>query len=89
VRVEVAADREDAPIAVLEALMAAARPALDGDDLLGPAPLLRLRGRTRAQLLVKTRKPARAGGVLGDLVARQTRALRKAGAQVVIDVDPQ
>jgi primosomal protein N' (replication factor Y) (superfamily II helicase) len=89
VRVEVASEREDAPLAALDALAEAARPALVGDDLLGPAPLLRLRGRTRAQLLVKTLKPARAGSVLAGLVARQGRSLRKAGAQVVIDVDPQ
>jgi primosomal protein N' (replication factor Y) len=89
VRVEMAAEREDVPLAALDALAAAARPALAGDDLLGPAPLLRLRGRARAQLLVKTTRPGRAGPVLADLVARQGRALRKAGAQVVIDVDPQ
>ena len=61
VRVEVAAERPDAPLAALDALAEAARPQLDGDDLLGPAPLLRLRGRARAQLLVKTVRPARAG----------------------------
>ena len=32
-----------------------------GDELLGPAPLFRVRGRERAQLLVKTLRPARAG----------------------------
>jgi primosomal protein N' (replication factor Y) (superfamily II helicase) len=89
VRVEVAAARPDAPIAALDALAAAARSELVGDDLLGPAPLLRLRGRARAGLLVKTTRPARAGSVLAGLVARQGRSLRRAGAQVVIDVDPQ
>jgi primosomal protein N' (replication factor Y) (superfamily II helicase) len=89
VRVEVAAERPDAPIAALDALAEAARPELVGDDLLGPAPLLRLRGRARAQLLVKTVRPGRAGSVLAGLVARQGRSLSRAGAQVVIDVDPQ
>ena len=89
VRVEVAAARPDAPMAALDALAQAARSELAGDDLLGPAPLLRLRGRARAQLLVKTTRPARAGSVLAGLVARQGRSLRRAGAQVVIDVDPQ
>jgi primosomal protein N' (replication factor Y) (superfamily II helicase) len=89
VRVEVAAERPDAPLAALDALADAARPELEGDDLLGPAPLLRLRGRARAQLLVKTSRPGRAGSVLAGLVARQGRSLRRAGAQVVIDVDPQ
>ena len=89
VRVEVAAERPDAPTAALDALAEAARPELVGDDLLGPAPLLRLRGRARAQLLVKTVRPGRAGSVLAGLVARQGRSLSRAGAQVVIDVDPQ
>ncbi len=39
VRVEVAAERPDAPLAALDALAEAARPELAGDDLLGPAPL--------------------------------------------------
>jgi primosomal protein N' (replication factor Y) (superfamily II helicase) len=62
---------------------------LPGDDLLGPAPLFRVRGRERAQLIVKTLRPARAGSVLAELVARQGRALRRAGASAVVDVDPQ
>ena len=40
-------------------------PALPGDELLGPAPLFRVRGRERAQLLVKTLRPARAGSAAG------------------------
>ena len=55
----------------------------------GPAPLFRLRGRERAQLLVKTLRPARAGSLLAELVARQGRALRGAEASAVVDVDPQ
>ena len=41
------------------ALAAAARPALEGDAVLGPAPLHRLRDRARVHLLVKTSQPRR------------------------------
>ncbi len=67
------------------------RGALDGPDsrLLGPAPLLRLRGRHRAQLLAKTDSPrafaSRAAGVL----ARAAPAMRRDGLSAVVDVDPQ
>ena len=88
-RVEVAAPGAGVPEDALTALRAAAGPALDGDDLLGPAPLFRVRDRWRGQLLVKTARPARAAAVLGDVVARQGRALRRAGASAVVDVDPQ
>ena len=61
VRIVVAGPEPDAPMRALEELKAA----LGGDELLGPAPLLRLRGRHRAQLVAKTDRPgalaARAG----------------------------
>jgi primosomal protein N' (replication factor Y) len=89
VRVEVAAGQPGAAMEALAALRAAAEPVLPGDELLGPAPLFRVRGRERAQLLVKTLRPARAGSTLAELVARQGRALRNADASAVVDVDPQ
>jgi hypothetical protein len=48
-----------------------------------------VRGRERAQLIVKTLRPSRAGSLLAELVARQGRALRRADASAVVDVDPQ
>lgn len=85
VRIVVSGREPEAPIRALEELKAA----LGGDELLGPAPLLRLRGRHRAQLVAKTERP-------GTLAARAARALsaaapamRKAGLTVVVDVDPQ
>jgi primosomal protein N' (replication factor Y) len=89
VRVEVAAGQPGAAMEALSALRAAAESALPGDELLGPAPLFRVRRRERAQLLVKTLRPARAGSLLAELVARQGRALRRADASAVVDVDPQ
>jgi primosomal protein N' (replication factor Y) len=58
-------------------------------DLLGPAPLLRLRGRHRAQLVAKTDHPGAFAGAAGRLLAAAAPAMRKAGLTAVVDVDPQ
>jgi primosomal protein N' (replication factor Y) len=62
---------------------------LDGADLLGPAPLLRLRGRHRAQLVAKTERPRRVASQAGRLLAAAAPAMRRAGLTAVVDVDPQ
>ena len=59
-------------------------------DLLGPAPLLRLRRRHRAQLIAKTDQPA--GGRRPRRRAARAPprpAMRRAGLTAVVDVDPQ
>jgi primosomal protein N' (replication factor Y) len=89
VRVLVTAPSAPAAERVLRDLADAARPHLAGDDLLGPAPLHRLRGRDRAHLLVKTERARRAAAVLGGLAGAQAAAFRRADATVVVDVDPQ
>ncbi len=89
VRVQVTADSMAVANTVLHRLADAARPALGGDALLGPAPLGRLRGRERAHLIVKTGRARRAAAVLGGLAARDAAAMRRAGATIVVDVDPQ
>jgi primosomal protein N' (replication factor Y) len=61
----------------------------DGIELLGPAPLLRLRGRHRAQLLAKTDNPRRVTGPAGRLLAAATPAMRRDGLAASVDVDPQ
>jgi primosomal protein N' (replication factor Y) (superfamily II helicase) len=58
-------------------------------DLLGPASLLRLRGRHRAQLLAKTEEPRRVAARAAALLAAATPALRRDGLTAVVDVDPQ
>jgi primosomal protein N' (replication factor Y) len=60
-----------------------------GDDLLGPAPLIRLRGRHRAQLVAKTEQPRRISTRAAALLADAAAAMRKAGVTAVVDVDPQ
>jgi primosomal protein N' (replication factor Y) len=59
------------------------------DDVLGPAPLLRLRGRYRAQLVAKTERPRRIAAQAGRLLTAAAPAMRRAGLTAVVDVDPQ
>ena len=60
-----------------------------GADLLGPAPLLRLRGRHRAHLVAKTAEPRRLARRAATLLEAATPALRRDGLSAVVDVDPQ
>jgi len=70
---------------VLEELKAG----LGDAELLGPAPLLRLRGRHRAQLVGKTDRPRALATRAAALLAAAAPAMRRAGLAVVVDVDPQ
>ncbi len=58
-------------------------------ELLGPAPVLRLRGRYRAQLIVKTTQPRSVARRASTLLAAAARTMRRDGLTVVVDVDPQ
>ena len=62
---------------------------ISGAELLGPAPLLRLRGRYRAQLVAKTEQPRRIASQAAHLLAAAAPAMRRAGLTAVVDVDPQ
>ena len=55
----------------------------------GPAPLLRLRGRHRAQLVGKTDRPRALATRAAALLAAAAPAMRRAGLTAVVDVDPQ
>jgi primosomal protein N' (replication factor Y) len=65
------------------------RAGLPGVELLGPAPLLRLRGRHRAQLVAKTDRPRALAARAARLLAAAAPAMRRAGLTAVVDVDPQ
>jgi primosomal protein N' (replication factor Y) len=65
------------------------RAGLGGTDAVGPAPLLRLRGRHRAQLIAKTAEPRRVASTIARLLAAAAPAMRRAGLHAVVDVDPQ
>jgi primosomal protein N' (replication factor Y) len=60
-----------------------------GGDVLGPAPLLRLRGRHRAQLLVKTDRVRPVASRAAQLLAAAAPAMSRAGVRATVDVDPQ
>jgi primosomal protein N' (replication factor Y) (superfamily II helicase) len=89
VRVAVSGPSSALPGRVLGELRAELERAPDGDDLLGPAPLLRLRGRHRAQLLVKTDAPRRVASLTARLLGAAAPAMRRDGLTVLVDVDPQ
>ena len=57
--------------------------------LLGPAPLIRLRGRHRAQLLAKTDSPRAFASRAAAVLASAAPAMRRDGLSAVVDVDPQ
>jgi primosomal protein N' (replication factor Y) (superfamily II helicase) len=61
---------------------------VDG-TVLGPAPLLRLRGRYRAQLVAKTVEPRAFARRAAALLALASPELRRRGLTAVVDVDPQ
>ena len=84
VRIVVAGPEPDAPLQALLEL----KEGLTG-DLLGPAPLLRLRGRYRAQLVAKTGQPRRLAAQASRLLSAGAPAMRRAGLTAVVDVDPQ
>jgi primosomal protein N' (replication factor Y) len=86
VRILVTAPSEAPALKLLQEL----RDGLDGlGDLLGPAPLFRLRGKHRAQLVAKTDKPRRLAAHAAQLLAAAAPAMRRAGLTAVVDVDPQ
>jgi primosomal protein N' len=75
----------ESPLTALREL----KDALGDGELLGPVPILRLRGRHRAQLVAKTERPGALAARAGRLLAAAAPAMRKAGLAVVVDVDPQ
>jgi primosomal protein N' (replication factor Y) len=57
--------------------------------VLGPAPLFRLRGRARSQLVIKATARRPAIDAVGRAVDRVAPAAARRGAAVSVDVDPQ
>jgi primosomal protein N' (replication factor Y) len=71
-----------------EQVLAELKTGLPG-DVLGPAPVLRLRGRFRAQLVAKTDRPRAVASTAARLLAAAAPAMRRHGLTAVVDVDPQ
>jgi primosomal protein N' (replication factor Y) len=57
--------------------------------VLGPAPLFRLRGKARSQLVLKTGRRAEAIASVGGAVERHAPAASRRGISISVDVDPQ
>jgi primosomal protein N' (replication factor Y) len=89
VRVVVSGPSADQPAALLEELRAGLERPARNADLLGPAPLLRLRGRYRAQLLAKTESPRPIAALAARLLSAAAPAMRREGLAASVDVDPQ
>jgi primosomal protein N' (replication factor Y) len=89
VRIVVTGPGQDAPARVLTELRGELKRSDAASDLLGPAPLLRLRGRHRAQLLIKTDAPRRVATLAARLLAAAAPLMRRNGLAVSVDVDPQ
>jgi primosomal protein N' (replication factor Y) len=67
----------------------AARIAAPGSQLLGPAPLFRLRGRERFQLVIKTTGRSNAVRAVGAAVEATSTERDNRGVSFAVDVDPQ
>src|SRR3954454_22956680 len=85
VRIVVAGPAIEPVVRALDELKAG----IKGAELLGPAALLRLRGKHRAQLVAKTTQPRRIASQAAHLLSAAAPAMRRAGLTAVVDVDPQ
>ena len=85
VRIVVAGPAIEPVVRALDELKAGVK----GAELLGPAALLRLRGKHRAQLVGKTPQPRRIASQATHQQTATTPAMRRAGLTAVGDVDPQ
>ncbi len=87
IRVVCSAVEEPLALSTADAIAAELGP-VDG-AVLGPAPLFRLRGRARAQVVVKASDRGAAIAAVGATVERIAPAAARRGANVSVDVDPQ
>ena len=60
-----------------------------GQTVLGPAPLFRLRGRSRSQLVIKCTEREAAVHAVGAAVDECAADAARRGVSVSVDVDPQ
>ena len=87
--IRVVCSASEADLAMRAAAAVAGRARLPDASLLGPAPLFRLRGRERSQLMVKAADRAGAVAAIGEAVAAAASLAECGGAHFSVDVDPQ
>ncbi|HYF27669.1 MAG TPA: primosomal protein N' [Baekduia sp.] len=85
IRIVCSSPRADAA----QAAAAAAKERLDGVPALGPAPLFRLRGRERSQVVVKAAERERAIAAVDAAVQAVARLKAHSEVAFSVDVDPQ
>jgi primosomal protein N' (replication factor Y) len=87
----VASSPEPAPARAAAAAVADGVRGATGErtEVLGPAPLFRLRGRERWQVVLKTAERARAVTATGRAVEAAARARAHRAVAFSVDVDPQ
>jgi primosomal protein N' (replication factor Y) (superfamily II helicase) len=59
------------------------------ETVLGPAPLFRLRGRSRSQIVIKCRDRPATVRAVGSAVDQCAADAQRRGVSVSVDVDPQ
>ncbi len=87
IRVICSSPQPDHALAIATALRDAI--ALPRNAVLGPAPLFRLRGQARSQLVIRTGERAAAIAAIGAAVQGQAATASKRGVSLSVDVDPQ
>jgi primosomal protein N' (replication factor Y) len=80
---------QDAAPARAAAQVVADGAGVEGAEVLGPAPLFRLRGRERFQVVVKARRREAAIAAVSDAVSSAARDRAHRGVNFSVDVDPQ
>jgi primosomal protein N' (replication factor Y) len=84
------AEAPGAALAAALAMAGALREGAPGDaQVLGPAPLFRLRGRERAQVVVKAGDRSAAIALVRGVVDRLAGDRTHKGVSLSVDVDPQ
>jgi len=90
VRIELSGREEERIRAAADELRDQLVPQLpDSTELLGPAPMLRIRDLHRRQLLLKAKRRDETVSAVGDAVEALAAARRLRSASVSVDVDPQ
>ena len=87
--IRVVCSAEDPADALSVAAELKAEIAPPGAAVLGPAPLFRLRGRARSQLVIKATDRAAAIAIVGSAVDTMSRTSPTKGVNVSVDVDPR
>ncbi|MEA2186303.1 MAG: hypothetical protein QOK16_1314, partial [Solirubrobacteraceae bacterium] len=88
IRIVCSAERTPAVTGAAQALRARLGQ-IDEAQILGPAPLFRLRGRERAQLVIKAGDRTAAVAAVGNAVASVAADRTHRGVALSVDVDPQ